>query len=257
MIKDIENNFKIQIRNLHKTFGKQEVLKGLNLDIPGQLTTVILGPSGIGKSVLLKHIIGLVKPDSGEILLDGEDITKMNDKELNRIRRKFGMLFQGAALFDSMNVEENVAFPLREHTRLDDKEIHEIVQEKLHQVGLVGIEHKMPSELSGGMQKRVGLARAIVLEPEILLFDEPTTGLDPIMVEAIDKLIVDTQKLFRFTNVVISHGVHAAFFIGHKIAIIYNGVIIEEGTPDAIKNSSHPVVKQFITGSSEGPIQVV
>lgn len=257
MEKDIENSIKIQIRNLHKTFGEQHVLRGLNLDIPSHLTTVILGPSGIGKSVLLKHLIGLVKPDSGEILLDGEDITKMSDKALNRVRKKFGMLFQGAALFDSMNVEENIAFPLREHTRLNDREIRETVREKLSQVGLTGIEQKMPSELSGGMRKRVGFARAIILEPEIILFDEPTTGLDPIMVEVIDKLILDTQKQFRFTNVVISHGIHAAFLIGHKIAIIYNGVIVEEGTPADIQKSNHPVVKQFITGSIEGPIQIV
>jgi phospholipid/cholesterol/gamma-HCH transport system ATP-binding protein len=247
---------KIRIRDLHKSFGDQHVLKGLNLDIPEAQTTVILGPSGAGKSVVLKHIIGLMKPDKGEILVDGMDITKMNERELNRIRRKFGMLFQGAALFDSMTVEENVAFPLREHTKLSDKEIRELVREKLHQVGLVGIENKMPSELSGGMKKRVGFVRAIILEPEILLFDEPTTGLDPIMVEVIDKLIMDTQKEYKFTNVVISHGIHTAFWIGHKIAMIYDGVIVEEGPPEKIEKSQNPIVRQFITGSIEGPIKI-
>jgi len=189
--------------------GEQKVLDGLNLDIEDGKTTVIIGDSGGGKSVLLKHIIGLIKPDSGQVIVDDVDIASLNDRDLNEVRKKFGMLFQEAALFDSMNVMENVAFPLREHTRKKEKEIREIVKERLRAVGLTGIEDKMPSELSGGMRKRVGLARAIALHPQIVLFDEPTTGLDPVMTEAINELIVETQEKFNLTCVVISHDVQS------------------------------------------------
>lgn len=247
----------IKLVDIHKSFGRQKVLDGLNLDIEDGKTTVIIGGSGGGKSVLLKHIIGLLKPDSGQVIVDDVDIASLNDRDLNEVRKKFGMLFQEAALFDSMNVMENVAFPLREHTRKKEKEIREIVKERLRAVGLTGIEDKMPSELSGGMRKRVGLARAIAMHPQIVLFDEPTTGLDPVMTEAINELIVETQKKFNLTCVVISHDVQSIFTVGHKIAMLYEGRIIEYGTPDKIKMSSNPVLRQFLSGSLEGPISVM
>ncbi len=247
----------IKLVGIHKSFGRQKVLDGLNLDIEDCKTTVIIGGSGGGKSVLLKHIIGLLKPDSGQVFVDGVDIASLNDRGLNEIRKKFGMLFQEAALFDSMNVMENVAFPLREHTRKKDKEIREIVKERLKAVGLTGVEDKMPSELSGGMRKRVGLARAIAMQPQIVLFDEPTTGLDPVMTEAINELIVETQRNFDLTCVVISHDVQSIFTVGHKIAMLYEGKIIEYGTPEKIKMSSNPVLRQFLSGSLEGPISVI
>ncbi len=247
----------IKLVDIYKSFGRQKVLDGLNLDIEDGKTTVIIGGSGGGKSVLLKHIIGLIKPDSGQVIVDDVDIASLNDRDLNEVRKKFGMLFQEAALFDSMNVMENVAFPLREHTRKKEKEIREIVKERLRAVGLTGIEDKMPSELSGGMRKRVGLARAIALHPQIVLFDEPTTGLDPVMTEAINELIVETQEKFNLTCVVISHDVQSIFTVGHKIAMLYEGRIIEYGTPDKIKMSSNPVLRQFLSGSLEGPISVM
>jgi len=182
----------IKVVDIHKSFNDQKVLDGLSLDIETGKITVIIGQSGGGKSVLLKHMIGLIRPDQGEVFVEGVDIARLNDRKLNEIRKNFGMLFQEAALFDSMTVGENVAFPLNEHTRLKTKQIREIVQQKLLQVGLRDVTHKMPSELSGGMRKRVGLARAMALDPKIILFDEPTTGLDPITADAIDRLIVDT-----------------------------------------------------------------
>jgi len=243
--------------DVHKSFGSQKVLNGLSLDIEAGKTTVVIGKSGGGKSVLLKHIIGLLKPDSGKIIVDGDDISRMNDRQLNEVRKKFGMLFQEAALFDSMNVGENVAFPLREHTKMKNREIMQIVGEKLGAVGLAGVEAKMPSELSGGMRKRVGLARAIAMQPAIVLFDEPTTGLDPIMTEAVNELIMNTQKNFNLTCVVISHDVRSIFKVGHKIAMLYEGKIVEFGTPEEIQDSEDPVLKQFLSGDLEGPISVV
>ena len=247
----------IELIDVHKSFGKHRVLTGLNLSIEDGKTTVIIGRSGGGKSVLLKHIIGLIKPDQGQVLVDGVDMARLNDRELNEIRKKFGMLFQEAALFDSMTVGENVAFPLREHARLKEKEIREVVSDRLRAVGLSGVEEKMPSELSGGMRKRVGLARAIALRPQIVLFDEPTTGLDPVMTEAINHLIMDTQESFHLTCVVISHDLQSIFRIGHKIAMLYEGVIIAQGTPEEIRASRDPVIEQFLAGSIEGPIQIM
>ncbi len=247
----------IELIDVHKSFGVHRVLTGLNLSIEEGKTTVIIGRSGGGKSVLLKHIIGLIKPDRGQVLVDGVDMTRLNDRELNEIRKKFGMLFQEAALFDSMTVGENVAFPLREHARLKEKEIREVVSDRLRAVGLSGVEEKMPSELSGGMRKRVGLARAIALRPQIVLFDEPTTGLDPVMTEAINHLIMDTQESFHLTCVVISHDLQSIFRIGHKIAMLYEGVVIAQGTPDEIRASRDPVIEQFLAGSIEGPIQIM
>jgi len=247
----------IKLVKLHKSFGKQRVLAGLDLDIEAGRTTVIIGRSGGGKSVLLKHIIGLIRPDSGEVLIDGTDITRLGDRDLNEIRKKFGMLFQEAALFDSMTVGENVAFPLREHTRMKELEIRRTVADRLHAVGLTGVEEKMPSELSGGMRKRVGLARAIAMQPEIVLFDEPTTGLDPVMAEAINRLIIETQRSFGLTCVVISHDIQSIFTIGHRIAMLYEGKIIAYGTPEELRASQNPVVVQFLAGSIDGPIQVI
>jgi phospholipid/cholesterol/gamma-HCH transport system ATP-binding protein len=247
----------IKLVNLRKSFGRQKVLDGLDLDIEAGKTTVIIGRSGGGKSVLLKHIIGLLQPDSGEVLIDGVDITKLGDRDLNEIRKKFGMLFQEAALFDSMTVGENVAFPLREHTPLKEREIRETVADRLRAVGLTGVEEKMPSELSGGMRKRVGLARAIAMHPQIVLFDEPTTGLDPVMTEAINRLIIDTQKQFNFTCVVISHDIQSIFEIGDRIAMLYEGKIIEYGTPEELRASRNPVIVQFLAGSIDGPIRII
>jgi len=247
----------IKIIDLHKSFGKQKVLDGVNLEIEEGKTTVVIGRSGGGKSVLLKHIIGLLKPDSGHIFIDGVDISRLNERELDRVRRDFGMLFQDAALFDSMTVGENVAFPLKEHTEKKDKEIKRIVSDRLMAVGLTGVEDKMPSELSGGMRKRVGLARAIAMHPRIVLFDEPTTGLDPVMTEAINSLIIDTQKNFNLTSIVISHDVKSIFKIGHRIAMLYEGKIVEYGTSEEIKKSKNPVLAQFLSGSAEGPIKMV
>jgi phospholipid/cholesterol/gamma-HCH transport system ATP-binding protein len=247
----------IELVDIHKSFGEQKVLDGLNLRIEDGKTTVIIGKSGGGKSVLLKHIIGLLKPDSGQVLVNGIDITTLSDKELNEVRKNFGMLFQEAALFDSMNVGENVAFPLREHTKKKEKEIREIVDERLRAVGLPGVENKMPSELSGGMRKRVGLARALAMHPQIILYDEPTTGLDPIMTEAINDLIINTQKNFNVTCVVISHDIESIFEIGHNIAMLYEGKIVEYGTPEVIRQSDNPVLKQFLSGSLDGPISVM
>jgi phospholipid/cholesterol/gamma-HCH transport system ATP-binding protein len=243
--------------DIHKSFGKQKVLDGLNLDIEDGKTTVIIGRSGGGKSVLLKHIIGLLKPDSGQVLIDDVDMTKLNERDLNEIRKRFGMLFQEAALFDSMTVGENVAFPLREHTKMTEEEIRQIVSDRLRSVGLTGVEEKMPSELSGGMKKRVGLARAIAMRPEIVLFDEPTTGLDPVMSEAINQLIMDTQKNFNLTCIVISHDIESIFRIGHRIAMLYEGKIIEYGTPEVIRASTDPVMVQFLSGSINGPIMIL
>jgi phospholipid/cholesterol/gamma-HCH transport system ATP-binding protein len=244
----------IKIVDIHKSFNGQKVLDGLNLEIETGKITVIIGQSGGGKSVLLKHMIGLIRPDQGEVLVEGVDIARLNDRKLNEVRKNFGMLFQEAALFDSMTVGENVAFPLNEHTRLKRQQIREIVQQKLLQVGLRDITHKMPSELSGGMRKRVGLARAMALDPKIILFDEPTTGLDPITADAIDRLIVDTQKLTQATCVAISHDIESTFKIAHTVAMLYQGKIIVVGNPEEVKACEHPALQQFIQGKAEGPI---
>lgn len=247
----------IQVRDLHKSFKGREVLHGISLDIPRGEIFVIIGGSGSGKTVLLKHLIGLIRPDRGRILVEGADITRLDDRQLNEVRKRFGMLFQEAALFDSMSVFDNVAFPLREHTKLPNDQIRERVTTKLAQVGLTGAEGKMPSELSGGMRKRVGLARALALEPDIVLFDEPTTGLDPITTDVVNRLIQKTHEALGLTFVVISHDIAGAFRIAHRIAMLFKGDIIEVGTPEEIQASPNPMVQQFITGSAEGPIQIV
>lgn len=247
----------IELKGVRKAFGAQQVLRGVDLAVPRGEITVIIGRSGGGKSVILKHMIGLIRPDSGQVLVDGKDMAGLDEAGLNLVRRRFGMLFQEAALFDSMNVGDNVAFPLREHTKMKQGEIERVVAEKLRLVGLPGVEGKMPGQLSGGMRKRVGLARAIALEPEIILFDEPTTGLDPLMADAINRLIKDTQKTLGVTCVVISHDLAGAFSVAHNIAMLYEGEIIAKGTPDEIERSEDEVVRQFLRGSADGPIQVV
>ncbi|MDP2681903.1 MAG: ABC transporter ATP-binding protein [Deltaproteobacteria bacterium] len=247
----------IQIIDLKKSFNSKKVLDDTNLEIEKGRITVIIGRSGEGKSVLIKHIIGLLRPDSGEILLDGQDITKMTERELNEVRRRFGMLFQGAALFDSMTVGENVAFPLREHTEMPETDLKKIVKEKLRKVGLKDIENMMPADLSGGMKKRVGLARAIAMDPEIVLFDEPTTGLDPVMSDNIATLILDTQRDLKTTYIVITHDIPLTYKIADKIAMLHEGKIVEQGAVDYMKNCQNPILRQFLEGRAEGPIKVM
>jgi phospholipid/cholesterol/gamma-HCH transport system ATP-binding protein len=244
----------IDVINLSKAFGENKVLNNLNISIDNGVTEAIIGRSGCGKSVLLKHIIGIMKPDSGQVLIDERDVTKLSGKELNKLRLKFGMLFQGAALFDSLTVFENVGFNLLEHTDLDTQTIRKRVKEALSLVGLYGIEDLMPSELSGGMKKRVGLARAICMHPEIILYDEPTTGVDPIGADAINDLIKTLHDKLEITSIVVTHDMVSAYKIADKIAMLYDGMIIEVNSPDEIKNTTNPIVKQFISGAAKGPI---
>jgi phospholipid/cholesterol/gamma-HCH transport system ATP-binding protein len=244
----------IELKDIHKSFNKKSVLRGVNLKVKKGESLVVIGGSGSGKSVLLKHIIGLLKPDKGSVMVDSADISRLDENGLNEIRKKFGMLFQSAALFDSMKVWENVGFGLKRHTRMTDPEIKEVSVQKLRKVGLVGVEDVMPSELSGGMRKRVGLARAIAMEPEILLYDEPTTGIDPIMADAIDDLIIKMGKELDITSVAITHDMRSAYKIADTIAMLYNGVIIATGSPEEIRHTSDPVVRQFVEGRAAGPI---
>src|SRR5512146_815670 len=244
----------IERRGLSKRFGTKVVLDGLDLDVPKGKTTVVIGGSGTGKSVLIKCVVGLLRADGGSIRVEGEDVTKMDERELVRVRRKFGMLFQGAALFDSMTVGENVAFSLRRLNLYPEKQIPNVVGDKLSMVGLRNIQHLMPAELSGGMKKRVGLARAIASEPEILLYDEPTTGLDPIMADVINDLIISLRETIGVTSISITHDMASAYKIADQIAMLYKGKIIEVGTPDQIRNTSNPVVSQFVEGRAQGPI---
>ena len=245
----------IEISELYKSFGDKKVLNGVTLNISAGETIVIIGRSGCGKSVLIKHIIGLLMPDDGSVLIDGVDITKLDAKELDKIRERLGVLFQGGALFDSLTVYGNIAFPLREKTKLSKNEIRERVIHALEDVGLKGIEKKYPAELSGGMKKRVAFARALISEPTIVLFDEPTTGLDPVITSSIHELIKATHGKYGYTGVIISHEVPRIFEITDKVAMLYNGVIVESGTPQEIQNSTNPIVSQFITGRHEGPIE--
>ncbi len=246
----------IEIIDLHKSFGRNHVLRGANLKVEKGESMVVIGGSGSGKSVLIKHIIGTLKPDSGFVLIDGVDIAKLSENELYETRKRFGMLFQMAALFDSMKVWENVAFALMRQGKLKEKDAKEIASEKLRMVGLIGVEDLMPSELSGGMKKRVGLARAIAHSPEILLYDEPTTGLDPIMADAINDLIIEMQQKLLVTSVAITHDMRSAYKIADRIAMLYQGSIIAVGAPDEIKNTDNAIVRQFITGSAVGPIKI-
>ena len=247
----------IRYEQVHKRFGDHHVLRGLDLIIPAGRVTVIIGRSGTGKSVTLKHVMGLLRPDSGHVWLGDVDLTALPDRKLRTVRNRFGIVFQHAALFDFMNVFDNIAFPLREHERLSRAKIREKVDHLLAQVGLTGHHAKFPSELSGGMRKRVALARALVRDPEFLLYDEPTTGLDPILAAAMDKLIVDTQAAHpELTSVVISHDMHAVLGIADKVAMLVDGVVYDEGTRDYFRASDDALVRQFITGSLDGPMQV-
>ncbi len=246
----------IKIINLRKSFGDKKVLDGVDLEIEKGKITVIIGRSGEGKSVLIKHIIGLLKPDSGQILLDDQDITAMSERDFHEVLKRFGMLFQGAALFDSMTVGENVGFALKEHTDMNDEDILKVVTEKLRRVGLVNVEGMMPSELSGGMKKRVGLARAIVMDPEIVLFDEPTTGLDPIMSDSVADLVLETQRALKTTYILITHDIPFSYKIADKIAMLHEGRIIEQGTVEELKASTNPIIRQFLEGRAQGPIRV-
>lgn len=244
----------ISVRDLWKSFGGKDVLRGMSIDVERGDTVVIVGGSGTGKSVTLKHMIGLLRPDRGEIWVDGQEIGGMHDVELNKFRRRFGMSFQEGALFDSMSVFENIAFPLRRHTKMTEDEIRARVSECLEDVHLRDVDHKRPSELSGGMRRRVGFARAISLKPEILLFDEPTTGLDPVISDVVAELILEMDQKLGTTTVTITHDMKVAFKIATRIAMLCNGRIIEQGTPAEFQRSSNPVVQQFIEGRAEGPL---
>jgi len=244
----------IKLIDIHKSFGSQTVLNGLNLTIPAGKTTAVIGPSGEGKSVLLKHMIGLLSPDQGDVLVEDKSIVGLRRSQLNQVREKFAMVFQNAALFDSMTVYENMAFPLEEKTSLNRDQINGQVTTALQEVGLKNVNTKYPDELSGGMKKRVGLARALLLQPQIVLFDEPTTGLDPVIRRAIHQLIKQTQEKFGFTAVIVSHDIPDIFEVAHYVAMLYQGEILQFGSPEEIQESQHPVVKQFITGSLDGPI---
>jgi len=247
----------IRIRGLAKRLGRKQVLLDLDLDIPTGVTMVIMGRSGSGKSVLLKHIIGLMRPDAGSIEVDGRPTTGLAEGELNEVRKRFGMLFQSAALFDSLTVGENVALPLREHTTLSRDEIRQRVAERLEWVGLQGVEEMKPASLSGGMRKRVGLARAIAMDPAYILYDEPTTGLDPIMSDVINRLIRSLQQRIGVTSVVVTHDLHSAWHVGDQLALLHDGKVVFTGTPDEARDTTDPLVRQFIEGSSEGPIRAL
>jgi phospholipid/cholesterol/gamma-HCH transport system ATP-binding protein len=241
----------IEVRNLEKSFGGQKVLDGVSFRIEKGESVVIIGRSGGGKSVLLKHLIALLKPDAGEVRIEGEDIVPLDERQLLRVRHKFGMLFQGAALFDSMTVAENIAFALRRERSLPEEQIAERVATVLEMVDLPGTEDKNPSELSGGMRKRVGLARAIVYQPEIVLYDEPTTGLDPIVSDSIDKLILRVRDRLHVTSVVVTHDMRSAGRLGQKILMLHDKRIYVTGTANEIFTSQDPVVRQFVEGVSE------
>ncbi|HAX47855.1 MAG TPA: ABC transporter ATP-binding protein [Ignavibacteria bacterium] len=243
----------IEIKDLKKSFGNKEVLRGVNLNIEEGKTNVIIGASGCGKSVLLKHIVGLLKPDEGHIYIDGEDITAMNEKQIYAIRKKFGFLFQSAALFDSMTVGENVGIALRENTLTPAPEINNIVSQKLRMVDLPGTENLMPSELSGGMRKRVGLARALATDPQYILYDEPTTGLDPITSETIDELMdsVARSKDPKVTSIIVTHDIFTVYEIGDRVAMMFEGKVHFNGTPDELRATSDPIVRQFLERTDE------
>lgn len=246
---------KIKIQNLHKSFDTKVVLSGLDLDIfPGEILCII-GKSGEGKSVILKHLVGILTPDTGEIFVDGEQYTGAGETVRMKIQSKYGILFQGAALFDSMNIFDNVAFGLR-RKGFPESEVLRIVPDMLSKVGLREVEEKRPSELSGGMQKRVGLARSIAIQPEIMLYDEPTTGVDPITGGAVDRLILQMKETFGITSVVVTHDMKSAFRIADRIAMLYKGKIIFTGSPENFKTSDNPYVRQFVEGRAIGPISI-
>jgi phospholipid/cholesterol/gamma-HCH transport system ATP-binding protein len=244
----------IEVVDLHKSFNNHEVLRGISLKVEKGQILALIGGSGNGKSVLLKHIIGLAKADRGNVLIDNQDINKLKGRSLKRLKERLGIVFQGGALFDSLTVFDNVAFPLREKTKMKYSQIHEIVMQELASVGLSGSENKYPAEISGGMKKRVALARCLVMKPEIILFDEPTTGLDPLIGKAIHKLIRSCQQRLNLTAIIVTHEIPAIFSVVDRVAMLYNGKIIAEGTPKDMEESSDPVIHQFIHGELSGPI---
>jgi phospholipid/cholesterol/gamma-HCH transport system ATP-binding protein len=240
----------IELRNLHKRFGRLVVLNGVDLNIEAGKCLVIIGASGTGKSVLLKHIVGLLRPDFGEVWFDGQRIDNLDERSLMRIRQRIGFLLQMGALFDSFTVHHNIAFPLMEHTHKSEAEINQIVQHKLAMVGLPGIGAKMPAELSGGQKKRVALARAIALNPEVILYDEPTTGLDPVRSDVINELIIKLQRELRVTSIVVTHDMHSAFKVADRMVMLHDGKIVYDGTPHAILEEEDPVVRRFVMGEA-------
>jgi len=244
----------IEIRDLYKTFDKIQVLNGLNLNVREGETKVVIGRSGAGKSVLLKNIVGIVRPEAGSIKVDGVDVTKLSDHDFDAVRRNIGLVFQGGALFDSLNVGENVGFVLDEFSRMSSADKRQRVAHALSLVGLGGIEGMLPSQLSGGMRKRVSLARVLCMEPRIILYDEPTSEVDPITSDAIQRLIMEMRDRLKVTSIVVMHDMNAAYKIADSIAMFYHGQVIADGTPDEIRHSRHPVVRQFISGDAVGPI---
>lgn len=244
----------IEIAGLSKNFGNTNILNNLNLTVKTGETKVIIGRSGVGKSVFLKSIIGLIKPDAGSIKINGTEVTTLPEKEYDKIRMEIGTVFQGGALFDSLTVAENVSFVLDEFFKLDKKTIQDKVVDALAMVGLQGIGHLMPSQLSGGMKKRVSLARALCMEPQVLLYDEPTSEIDPITADAINNLIIELHDKLKVTSIVVTHDMNSAYKVADSIAMFYHGQVIAEGKPDEIRNTRHPVVKQFIYGEAHGPI---
>ncbi|MFZ2447868.1 MAG: ABC transporter ATP-binding protein [Syntrophobacteraceae bacterium] len=244
----------IEVKDLVKSFDGRIVLDGINLTVEKGSVFAIMGGSGCGKTTLLRHLIGVIRPDSGQILVKGADITRFGENEMEGYRKRFGMLFQMGALLNSLTVHDNIALPLREHTKLDEKIIGVIVKMKLELVGLRDFEHLKPSQLSGGMQKRVALARAIALDPEIVFYDEPTSGLDPVVTGVIGQLILDLSRRIGITSVVVTHDVRNAFQISDKMVVLFRGRVVAYGSPEEIQNSPDPMVQQFINGSADGPI---
>ncbi len=252
-----DNSQVIQIRHLEKSYGKLHVLKGIDLDVHHGETLVIIGRSGCGKSVLLKHVIALEQPDEGTVAVEDQDLATLRRRQLYQLRLRFGMLFQNSALFDSLTVAENVGLALTQHTQKSSDEIDTIVSEKLEMVGMKGTESKLPSELSGGMKKRVSLARAIAFEPDYILFDEPTTGLDPITADAINDLIVDLGDQLSVTSIAVTHDMKSAYKIADRIVMLHEGKIIKSGTPSEIEHSDDPIIHQFINGLADGPLKAI
>ena len=253
----MEREVVIKVENLHKAFGERRILNGTSLEIYRGETFVIMGGSGCGKSTFLRHLTGAIKPDVGKVSLLGRDLTTLDESQMDEVRKKIGMCFQSSALFDSMTVGENISLPLREHTKLDDNVINIVVKMKLELVGLRGFQDFMPSQLSGGMKKRVGLARAIVMDPQIVFYDEPSAGLDPIVGAVIDKLILDLSKKLSITSVVVTHDMNSVFRIADRIAMLYQGKVLQIGTPDEIKNTNNGLIRQFINGQPDGPVSFV
>jgi phospholipid/cholesterol/gamma-HCH transport system ATP-binding protein len=244
----------IECVGVEKSFSGHRVLAGIDCQIPRGQITVIMGPSGTGKSVLLRHFVGLLKPDRGHVIVEGRSVPRLSEDELLELRRHMGMLFQDGALFSSMNLYDNVAFPLRQHTRRSEREIRDVVMARLAEVGLTGAERKMPNELSGGMRKRAGFARALVLEPRILLFDEPDSGLDPVRTALLCELIKEIQRRYESTAVVISHDTKAVFDVADNVILLHGGRVVEQGPKERLRESTHPFTRQFIRGAVHGPL---